>query len=458
MKTRHLLLSALLMVFIGLMASCSSVDETEPSSLLNGVYEDLNDGNYNDMLQYIQPPLGKPLSEKESDTFTTEMKNLYGELEGKIKVSGIEKDSTYYHDENSDKYIVHCDIEGAKSLDDNNYLAKGKDGKWRVLVIDTLVTYSSSRNDTKRSLSLLRNLEYVFTKILAERGNAESQYALASYYENGAYCKKDLKKAFNIFLNFSKKGNSDADYRLSQYYFKGIVVKKDSVKGFSYLKKSYDGSSVFGCYELGLCYEKGNLVEKDPKKAYECYLRGYNFGSVECATKLAYILYYGIGVPKDIVKAKECMDRSISLLGYSPDLDLQSKIDEEYNLEQAKKERLQAIQDAKDKLQSIREAVAPGSDWTSRREYSNISLCFLAGNYIQVIQVDGYTTKSMLMKYSVSSGYDCDFTLSIGGIIEYKNMSRDEAEEFSHRDLDITINGGQMDVSGGGIYQGTYTK
>lgn len=78
---------------------------------------------------------------------------------------------------------------------------------------------------------------------LADSGNAEKQFDLASLYEGGHAVEKDLKKSFEWYLKSANLDYITAQFKVGLFYINGWGVKKDESKAaFWYQKAAQKGS------------------------------------------------------------------------------------------------------------------------------------------------------------------------------------------------------------------------
>ena len=77
----------------------------------------------------------------------------------------------------------------------------------------------------------------------AKLGNANAQYRLAQFYENGYYVKKNKKKAFNWYLNAANNGHPQAAEKVAHMYEKGIGTKKNDKKAAAWYRVSLEHGS-----------------------------------------------------------------------------------------------------------------------------------------------------------------------------------------------------------------------
>jgi TPR repeat protein len=119
-------------------------------------------------------------------------------------------------------------------------------------------------------------------KPLAERGNAEAQFALAAIYQAGLGVPQDYQQALYWLRKSADQGNSKAQSNLGKMYSEAIGVPQDYQQALYWLRKSAEQGEAMAQYGLGLMYQKGDGVPKDIVLAYMLYTLAAN-GGVESA-------------------------------------------------------------------------------------------------------------------------------------------------------------------------------
>ncbi|RYH20466.1 sel1 repeat family protein [archaeon] len=168
--------------------------------------------------------------------------------------------------------------------------------------VDNLISFHSSNKSTEAATS-------AWLAAAAEKGNANAQILLGTYYANGLGVAKDVDEALRLYKLAAAKQNVDALFALGTHYFDGIGVEKDESVGVKYWSKltpDFQGftpvqirhvacaylEGIGGVQKhtdaavrwmtkaadkgdlLALCYkghwkhERGSLMKKDAKEAY----------------------------------------------------------------------------------------------------------------------------------------------------------------------------------------------
>ncbi len=74
--------------------------------------------------------------------------------------------------------------------------------------------------------------------LMAEQGDALSQYHLGLLYEEGQGVTKNLASARQWYLKAANQGNADAMFALGQIYARGIGVKPDIVAAYRWYEQA----------------------------------------------------------------------------------------------------------------------------------------------------------------------------------------------------------------------------
>lgn len=151
----------------------------------------------------------------------------------------------------------------------------------------------------------------------ADKGDAFSQYALATFYHNGYTVEKDQKQAYSWGIKAAKQDFALAQYLVGYLYANGLGVNKNLAEAIIWWKKcaehenetkSMENEEFKSCitnaqYFLGFCYLKGEGVEKDSNEAFVWMNKAANNGSSEGALYLGLMYLDGDFVKKDEAKA-----------------------------------------------------------------------------------------------------------------------------------------------------------
>ena len=183
-----------------------------------------------------------------------------------------------------------------------------------------------------------KNLNNQITKVetKAKQGDANAQYNLGEFYENGYGVEKDYEKAAYwfqksaeqgnvhaqdklensaelirwVYEKLAEQGNANAQYNLGNCYANGVGIEKDNEKAVYWFLKSAEQGNVFAQnkledsrYNLGYYYAKGVGVEKDYKKAVYWFQKSAEQGNADAQYNLGSCYANGIGVEKNFRKS-----------------------------------------------------------------------------------------------------------------------------------------------------------
>ncbi|GEM_PF-3279583 len=97
----------------------------------------------------------------------------------------------------------------------------------------------------------------------AQKGNHDSQYIVAVFYELGIGIDKNLKEANKWYLKSAIGGNSDAQNNLGFNYSNGNGVRQDFIQAYKWYVKSAKQGNVKAQAMLSIIYDIGEGVSRD---------------------------------------------------------------------------------------------------------------------------------------------------------------------------------------------------
>jgi len=113
--------------------------------------------------------------------------------------------------------------------------------------------------------------DFVSSKPKAEKGDAEAQAFVGSYYRLGCGVAHDYEQAVLWFRKAAEQGNADGQIGLGDSYAAGEGVAQDHVQAFWwYRKAAAQGDAKAHCH-VGNSYLKGKGVAADKVEAYAYY-------------------------------------------------------------------------------------------------------------------------------------------------------------------------------------------
>ncbi|MBO4807357.1 MAG: sel1 repeat family protein [Paludibacteraceae bacterium] len=137
----------------------------------------------------------------------------------------------------------------------------------------------------------------------AELGDAESQYWLGNYYENGTGVKQNYKKMVEWYKKSAEAGYQKAQLTLAEHYEKGIGVKQSFKKMIEWYTKCAEAGDLEAQIALAVRYRRGDGVKQYYKKMIEWYTKSAEAGSLFAQMSLAECYQDGLGVKQDYAEA-----------------------------------------------------------------------------------------------------------------------------------------------------------
>ncbi len=137
----------------------------------------------------------------------------------------------------------------------------------------------------------------------AQQGDPQSEYELASIYENGRGVKKDFAEALRWYEKAAEQGHIGAQIDLGWFYQSGEGVNKDINKAIDFYEKAAQQGNSQAQLNLGVLYDEGVDVSENNKLAVEWYKKSADQGNEIAMLKLGVCYWKGKGVPQDNEKA-----------------------------------------------------------------------------------------------------------------------------------------------------------
>ena len=130
-----------------------------------------------------------------------------------------------------------------------------------IAKLDIAPMFSLGSQSIERSNQFHRQFE------LAQLGDAEDQFALASMYHDGHGTVKDPQEAAVWCRRAAEQGNIDAMRTLAICLENGDGVKEDFDEMAKWYRKAAEKDDPESQFKLGVCYREGTGVVKDEKQA-----------------------------------------------------------------------------------------------------------------------------------------------------------------------------------------------
>jgi len=169
---------------------------------------------------------------------------------------------------------------------------------WSTLISLALLFGSGSSAPGQSTESEKRQFEFV--KAQAERGDAQAQLTLGSFYASGTGVTRDLSKAAKWHRKAAEQGLARAQYRLAYECANGIGVKLDRVEAIKWLRRAADQGLADAQFELGQCYVNGEGTTENPVEAAKWFQKAADQNNPSAQYALGNCFFEGSGVTRDI--------------------------------------------------------------------------------------------------------------------------------------------------------------
>lgn len=128
---------------------------------------------------------------------------------------------------------------------------------------------------------------------------------------------KKYSEAAPLFRQAAEKGHADAQNFLGTYYAEGNYVTKSEYEAVKWYKKAADQKHANACYEVGVLYLYGKdyVVEKNEAEAFNYFKISADQGCIEAFDKLGDMYREGKSVKVDLEKAVEYYQKYIDKNG-----------------------------------------------------------------------------------------------------------------------------------------------
>jgi TPR repeat protein len=128
---------------------------------------------------------------------------------------------------------------------------------------------------------------YQLWRPLAEHGDADAQFALASLYYDGIGVPVDHTESSYWFLLSAKQGHKDAQYNLGNAYKRGEGVRLSDAMAVHWWKKAAAQGLTEAQFNLALAYHEGAGVTKDEQTAARYYRQAAENGHPDALAAIA---------------------------------------------------------------------------------------------------------------------------------------------------------------------------
>jgi TPR repeat protein len=158
--------------------------------------------------------------------------------------------------------------------------------------------------------------------LAAEQGNADDQFSLGWMYYIGEVVPQDYQQAVYWYTKAAEQGHMDAQSHLALMYDSGEGVLQDHRQAAYWYSKAAEQGSAGAQYNLGLMYYIGEVVPKNYQQAVYWYTKAAEQGHMDAQFNLASMYGSGEGVPQDHRQAAYWYSKAAE----------QGSADDQYNL------------------------------------------------------------------------------------------------------------------------------
>jgi TPR repeat protein len=137
--------------------------------------------------------------------------------------------------------------------------------------------------------------------------------------------KRDYEKAFPILRKAAELGNAEAQYNLGYFLQNGVEISKNENEAFQWYKKSSENGFNDGHYAMMMAYANGSGTEINHEKAFEYALKCAQNNDATCMWNIVNCYKQGLGVTKNSIKMLEWATK-LSLLENPENLSLSGNI------------------------------------------------------------------------------------------------------------------------------------
>ena len=123
--------------------------------------------------------------------------------------------------------------------------------------------YSVASEPTATELDDARNQLVV----LANKGDADAHYALATAYAIDGRSPEDKTEAVRWFRAAAEQGHAEAQFRMAEAYLNGIGIERDDQKAVEWYRKAAENGHRESQFMLGHLHVLGKGVGRDPQEA-----------------------------------------------------------------------------------------------------------------------------------------------------------------------------------------------
>ena len=146
--------------------------------------------------------------------------------------------------------------------------------------------------------------------VLAERGDAESQFNLGLKYANGRGVKQDYSAAYHWYKLAADQGNSDAQVNVGVLLEDGLGVTQDHKLAMKYYKRASSQGDGCADFNIATLYLLGKGVTQSQKLALNWFKKGAENGDPDAQFELGKMYRFGLGTTSDQTEALRWFEKA----------------------------------------------------------------------------------------------------------------------------------------------------
>lgn len=174
-----------------------------------------------------------------------------------------------------------------------------------LLLLTSLFVFSGNLTLASSEEGLQQLTQEKYSEILkeAESGDADAQFKIGIFYQDGALVDQDPKVASEWFLKASNGGHVGATNSLGRLYANGLGVERNPEKAVALYELASERGSLEGRLNLATAYLTGRGIKQDTKKGIKLMTSAAKGGLIQAQHNLGQIYQHGMGVDKNYKKA-----------------------------------------------------------------------------------------------------------------------------------------------------------
>ena len=158
------------------------------------------------------------------------------------------------------------------------------------------------------SSALAAETEIEILTAVAEQGDADAQFRLASCFDYGCGAQQDRKLAVVWYKKAAEQGHAIAQNSLGSLYQAGEGIEQDYAEAHHWYESAADNGLPQGLHNLAYMYDLGLGVPEDNVKALHLYRRAAEGGHVEAMFNIGLTYAVGADVQRDYETAYMWLD------------------------------------------------------------------------------------------------------------------------------------------------------